>query len=536
MIAHSNSKKAKKFHALFFFLIATALAGATRLGVLLFWGDNHAGYEELRQGMLALHLLDGLLAPIGDYMYGYYAGGTVVTGISAAPFFKLIGPTVLALRLPSVIFAAIGIGCFALAFRLSMGRLAGWLAAAALCFFPPYPMKMSVTAFGNHAELASLLGIWALTFVWALKNRKNPQKIGALFFLGSVTGFLCFFDMLAFFFIPAGLLIAILSSPRKRLLLKNVSFGAGFLLGIFPRYFVAPEHNYLGMLIHMAKRPPGAENMSRGFSRNTWDVFSEQTIHASSGLAESHWTWLLNFILISSVILGFFLIRKLVRTRGKNPATSAEWFGILLILACWSFPIILFLLRPDSPPRYMLPWYPVLLTIPVLFVSRFWWLFPLALIAPLLCFTEITGQISKHPSTELALDGYGYHYFNYKFGEQPLSERLWIVERSLQDANECEKEFSMRLLTTATAFTEGADIRGHVRRLAGEGAAGRRAEDDVWRALKNFNFYLDTKLENQEEITDFREFLIPFLQRAPGAAFGYDACTSAYLGLPGCSK
>src|SRR5688572_23678637 len=92
------------------FLGAVALALLPRLAIVLspradlfgppVQGEPNIGIgEEWTRGDVAMELLDGPLLSLIDYQYAHFFGGSLVSGVVAAPFFALFGPTLWALKL-----------------------------------------------------------------------------------------------------------------------------------------------------------------------------------------------------------------------------------------------------------------------------------------------------------------------------------------------------------------------------------------------------------------------------------------------------
>jgi len=80
---------------------------ASRLLYLVLIDPNYLlnlSTEELSCGTLAQELVTGFTLPFTEYRINNYAGGSLVTGVLAAGFFLLFGPTVFALKLAPLVF------------------------------------------------------------------------------------------------------------------------------------------------------------------------------------------------------------------------------------------------------------------------------------------------------------------------------------------------------------------------------------------------------------------------------------------------
>ena len=177
-----------------FLALVLAFASAfvlARLPVLLTSPEVRKGGEELLVGVLPFHLMQGLVLPISRYQQEAYAGGTVVTGLVAYPFFRLLGPNYFALKLTALLFAlASGILFLVLVRRLA-GTSAAALFAALYVVAPPLLQQHQVITYGNHAELNFFLAT-ALLLVTATIRGDGGAGLGLA--LGLVSGFALYFD------------------------------------------------------------------------------------------------------------------------------------------------------------------------------------------------------------------------------------------------------------------------------------------------------------------------------------------------------
>lgn len=145
-------------------LVATA---AVRLCVILMppsalFEKGAVPHEEILRGNATKDLMEGALAPIEDYQVNHFWGGSLVMSFLAIPCFWALGPTVVAMRLPSILFA---VGAVLFAFLLLdrfASRRAAWCGAIFMAFAPPGYAIVGSTVYGTHLESNTL----ALMLAW----------------------------------------------------------------------------------------------------------------------------------------------------------------------------------------------------------------------------------------------------------------------------------------------------------------------------------------------------------------------------------
>ena len=201
--------------------------------VLLTHIEAVSDLEELARGTIAKEILAGIKMPLWDYQVDDYSGGSLVVGILTAPFFLLIGPHLIALKLTPLLFAASTlIATFYWVNRWWRKEAALWTAAF-LTFAPPAFFRLSFVAMGFHTESLFWIAL-ILLFFYPFQTSGFRNKTSAfLFGLFSGLGFsFCYMTAIAFL----GCLGSVFVSRREAGSFKRlvISTGAGFGLGALP--------------------------------------------------------------------------------------------------------------------------------------------------------------------------------------------------------------------------------------------------------------------------------------------------------------
>lgn len=143
---------------IFFILTAAILFVISRFLYLFFRADAELlAYDKLIEGhytgIIAKHLLEGLIMPFWDYQYSSYDGGTLICGLVIALFFWVFGPTAFAVSLyclsNSLVIFLLWIG---FVYRY-WGERTAWIIAMLFIFAPPHHIKVSLMTGGNHIEI-----------------------------------------------------------------------------------------------------------------------------------------------------------------------------------------------------------------------------------------------------------------------------------------------------------------------------------------------------------------------------------------------
>jgi 4-amino-4-deoxy-L-arabinose transferase-like glycosyltransferase len=161
-------------------LLFSFLFWITRLLTLLTAVESVSYTEELYRGTLAKEILAGLKVPLWDYRPDQYSGGPIVIAVLAAPFFKLLGPTLFSLKLIPLIFSYLTlVVTFLFLDRFFSKKAAIW--GSVFFIFPaPFFAGMSFLAMGFHSEslLFSALMLFCLFAAFKEKKRRTFWVFG----------------------------------------------------------------------------------------------------------------------------------------------------------------------------------------------------------------------------------------------------------------------------------------------------------------------------------------------------------------------
>lgn len=206
--------------------------------------------EELLRGIAASELLAGPVAPILEYQVNHFWGGSLVASFVAVPFFAVMGPRIVALRMVGVLFALMSVY---FAFKLLdrfVSRRAAIVGALLLALPPPGYAYLTCNVFGTHMESNALaLGLVWLYFDWRARGRGGPLRTICL---GLASGFALWFGY--------GLLLVLLpfvlfewADDAWFFLRKSSAFLAlGFLVGFAPWIAYGFQRGFRGLDVYDA--------------------------------------------------------------------------------------------------------------------------------------------------------------------------------------------------------------------------------------------------------------------------------------------
>lgn len=335
--------------------------------------------DELPTGNIAVDLDQGLVLPVPAYQFKPFAAGTVIEGALSYPFRRLVGPSLLALKLAALTIQMLALVCW----YLALWRLAGSVAALVFAFLsvlpPPAWLHLSHTAWGNHAEQALFVG-----FLLLLLSRFRASRTGGgfAFFAGLLAGFGVTFSYSG---IPGAvwllLMLVLLGGPAGR---RNLPFALGGLAaGLAPLTWSASFYGWaaLGRIDTYTGYADGElVTAGRLFLERDWSVVPAKLaklalvdLPAASLYPSAEVRYFFFAVIVLSLTVWAVIGRRRWRDKpAERPATIAL-FGIplygliyLLILACSGF-------RVATPPlpeprnypdyRYLAPLFPVALAL-----------------------------------------------------------------------------------------------------------------------------------------------------------------------------
>lgn len=220
-----------------FFVLALFLFLVLRLLPVLTAVERISHYDELDIGVIAKEFLAGPRLPLWHYQMDSYGGESIVLGALAVPFIWALGPTLLAVKIPSLLFSLLNfclIYCF---LKRHFSLSAAQRGILLYIFAPASVVHFSSAALSGHAE-AITFGL--LAFMFCLDLIKTPKKISALA-LGLSLGFgFWFYHENLIYMTTCGFLLIGRAAIQKKFESLSLIF-LGTLIGLIP---------WLGYLLH----------------------------------------------------------------------------------------------------------------------------------------------------------------------------------------------------------------------------------------------------------------------------------------------
>ncbi|MDP8257676.1 MAG: glycosyltransferase family 39 protein [Candidatus Alcyoniella australis] len=209
--------------------------------LILFFGDVNWWApltDETPTGNIASALAGGsLVMPWQAYQFKPFAGGTVLEGLMAWPFFAQWGDRLICLRAAPIIFSLLTMILWVLFLDRYFSRRAAVFSGLLFAAPPPLYGLLSVTAWGNHTE-SSLLTIVALWGLIAMLGYSRPKQPGALsgLALGVLCGLGLWFSYTFAVTLAMLLILWALLDRRWPLERSFLAFWPGLLIGLIPWY------------------------------------------------------------------------------------------------------------------------------------------------------------------------------------------------------------------------------------------------------------------------------------------------------------
>lgn len=190
-------------------------------------------FELYPMGTLAELSLQGIHLPL-SYFYDN-AAGQILVGFLTVPFFALLGPTYLALKMVPFTLGFLTLGLVYVFLRDNFGARAASIGALLFAVAPTTLVKYSLMNSGNHFEN---LFFTMLTITCFYRFHKGGEKTRWLIASGFSAGFALFVFLGAI--LPVGLLalVHVLTRGLRRTLRDLWIAGPTFLLGLLPLILV----------------------------------------------------------------------------------------------------------------------------------------------------------------------------------------------------------------------------------------------------------------------------------------------------------
>jgi len=200
--------------------------------------------EELYRGTIAYEILRGPAAPILDYQADPYDGGSTAVGLLAVPFFKLLGPSLFALKLVPILFAGGTLALLTLFLMKFFGRATALTGAALYILAPPNFVRLTSAAIGSHSEsVLFTIALFYLAGSWHRESRKIAYFYGFAFAAG--LGF-WFTSMTAMTTVTCLIFLFFSAEHRSKMLQKALIAAIFFLLGAAPWIYFNATHQLAG--------------------------------------------------------------------------------------------------------------------------------------------------------------------------------------------------------------------------------------------------------------------------------------------------
>lgn len=226
----------------FAFLVARLFALATESAAI------HTP-DELYNGALAFELAAGRgLTPMALNAHAPYCGGPILLAWIAAPLFHLAGPSLLALRLPSLLLASAMAGIWVLAMGRLFGPRAAHILGLLLMLSPPQFTRLTLLAWANHTESTFFTAVTVLALAFVVTRgdarrlpRPSPRALVLVAIAGVTAGMALFFSLAAAVHAASAafFVLVLARAAGSKSFAWLLSFGAGTTLGLVPAALLA---------------------------------------------------------------------------------------------------------------------------------------------------------------------------------------------------------------------------------------------------------------------------------------------------------
>jgi len=199
--------------------------------VLFSIGSEIQFTEEIYNGRIAYRIINSGFDFNENMQFLPFAGGTFIEALLIIPAFKLFGYNIFALKIVPILFITGALWMWRIYFRNNFSLLTANMMSLLMVFSPPYLMKISCVAWGNHLESVLLLST-----ALVLMTKSFGQKRAGLwaFVLGLWSGFSIYFIMSYLVIIFAGSIVIGWRRLVCRFEYPWRLLGSGFLIGMVP--------------------------------------------------------------------------------------------------------------------------------------------------------------------------------------------------------------------------------------------------------------------------------------------------------------
>ena len=218
--------------------------------------------DELYNGTITREILKGLKIPLFDYHSEPYAGGTLVVGILAVPFFYFFGSSYFSLKLVALTLSLGSlIICFILLkrhFSLKAATIAGLL----FIFPPSLYTDSSLITLGNHGESIFFTILTTFLFFEIFFNGQdnpianNKRSYFLIFLFGMVSGFSLYFSYIYLYTLLTCFFLWFVFDRTFFMKKSFLIYCLSFLTGFIPWLYYNITHSFMGITV-MADRYAG---------------------------------------------------------------------------------------------------------------------------------------------------------------------------------------------------------------------------------------------------------------------------------------
>ena len=224
------------------FFLFVLLFLTLRMANILTAVERISWVEELCAGTMAKELIAGLKLPLSYYLETTYGTEDLIVGIVALPFFKILGPSLFALKMAPFLFSLFTLVLLFFFMNRHFGAQSAFVASSLFVICPPSFVQLSLLTVIGHSE-SLLLSVAALfSFYEFLYGTR--RKVFFLMLFGLFAGF-----GFGFYHATAVLTLTCLASwfflsPRSFLSREFVFFLVFFLIGLIPWFIFNTNRSY----------------------------------------------------------------------------------------------------------------------------------------------------------------------------------------------------------------------------------------------------------------------------------------------------
>ena len=308
-------------------VIAAAIFFAARLNGIFYSAFSAASFEEQFTGVMARLLMSDISVPWYSLPMGpQEIIGRTLTALMCAGSFRLFGTSLIALKLPALVFSLASFIGWHLFISRHATLFGVWLSAIFWLFPPPMIQAMAISSFGNHWENTFHMALVILFLdKWFHNRNLKTGLIPAMLF----TGYSLVFCASALPFAIAVFIVLAIFSYRN---LSVGSIGPGlvaFVIPLIPACFVTKlRTGHLFCIYNINKKSIGSVIDSTALLNRFGELFRRHI--PFSGIREyigspdsfritaAHFLAIIVFFSLIAVSLIVLLVRK-----------ENRWFGVV---------------------------------------------------------------------------------------------------------------------------------------------------------------------------------------------------------------